>query len=443
MPNEPVAGVVMRVLMVWLGKVLIAATRLRGGGGSALPGLVIERLWPRLLATQLAQLPDGVVLVTGTNGKTTTVKVLTTMLEHADRRVVTNRAGSNMVRGLLSAVIEQSTWTGRLPGDIAVLEVDEPNVPLVAALIRPRLLVVLNLHRDQLDRYGELERTATLIGEAVSMVDALVVNADDPLVAALATRAPGVEVIWFGSGPELRDQLPDDANLLVGSASTPTAVAPEEMAVCLVAADEGAHPGEQDVELALEHGREFSVTLPLSGVFNASNLAAATAALLELGVEPERAVGGLATLTPAFGRGERIAVGDRDLVLQLVKNPSSFTQVIRTQLAHGPDRVLAVAINDEFADGRDVSWLWDVDIEALAGRGDTVVVGGTRATDMALRFKYADIDCEVCPELDGLLDRTLALAGPGGAAIVVPTYTAMLALRARLGRRTDLAGFWE
>jgi lipid II isoglutaminyl synthase (glutamine-hydrolysing) len=435
---------VIRLALIWLGKLLIAVTRLRGGGGSALPGLVVERIRPRLLAEQLAQLPGGVVIVTGTNGKTTTVKMLVAMLEHAGRRVVTNRSGSNMVRGLLSAVVEQSTWGGRLVGDVAVLEVDEPNVPIVARLVPADVLVVLNLHRDQLDRYGELERTATLIGDAVPLVTTVVANADDPLVAALADPAVAEgRVRWFGTAEVLRDQLPDDANLLVGAPAGAPAVVADELAVCLLDAVAGTALGHQDVTLALATGQVLPADLPLTGVFNASNLAAATAAVIALGVDAGVAVGGLAGLTPAFGRGERIDVGDRSLVLQLVKNPSSFTQVIHTQLVHGPPRVLAVAINDEFADGRDVSWLWDVDIEALAGRHDTVLVGGTRATDMALRFKYADIDCEVITDLEALLDRTLHLVGPDGVGVLVPTYTAMLGLRARLGRRTELAGFWQ
>jgi UDP-N-acetylmuramoylalanine-D-glutamate ligase len=179
------------IVVLWLGKLLVLLARLRGGGGSAFPGLVVEKLRPQLLTTQLRRLPGGCLLVTGTNGKTTTVKMLVTLLEASGLRVVTNRSGSNMVRGLLSAVVEQSTWTGRLPGDIAVFEVDEPNVPAVARRTSPRVLMVLNLHRDQLDRYGELERSAELIAEAVPLTDGVVLNADDPLVARLAGDARG------------------------------------------------------------------------------------------------------------------------------------------------------------------------------------------------------------------------------------------------------------
>jgi UDP-N-acetylmuramyl tripeptide synthase len=430
---------VIRLPVLWLGKLLMAAARLRGGGGSALPGLVVERVWASLLATQLRQLPLGYVIVTGTNGKTTTTKMLTTVLA-ADHEVVTNRSGSNMVRGLLSAVIEQSTWGGRLPGDLAVFEVDEPNVPKVAALLPPRVLVILNLHRDQLDRFGELEHTATLLGQAAPIAERVVLNADDPLVARLAGTVPPEHVAWFGVSPALRAALPDDANLLVGAPSAPPAVAFDALGAGVVETDEA--DGRQRVTLRID-GADAPADLPLPGVYNATNLAAVATAVRELGIDPVPVLPALADMTPAFGRGERIQVDDRVVVLQLVKNPSSFTQIIRTQLVPGPPRSLLIAINDNLADGRDVSWLWDVDFEALHDHGDRVLVTGLRGTDLAMRLKYADIDCEVVADPDQALTRHLAGLGDGEVGMVIPTYTAMLDLRARLGRRTDLEDFWE
>jgi UDP-N-acetylmuramyl tripeptide synthase len=429
----------MRLPVLWLGKLLMFAARLRGGGGSALPGLVVERLWPGLLAAQLRQLPLGYTIVTGTNGKTTTTKMLTTLLA-VDHEVVTNRSGSNMVRGLLSAVIEQSTWSGRLPGDLAVFEVDEPNVPKVAALVSPLVLVILNLHRDQLDRFGELEHTATLLAQAAPMAGHVVLNADDPLVARLADAVPDEHVSWFGVSPELRAALPDDANLLVGAPSAPPAAPFDALRAGVTSASD--HDGRQQVTLAFDGG-STEADLPLPGVYNATNLAAVVAAVCDLGIDPAPLLPAIGTMTPAFGRGERIQVGDRALVLQLVKNPSSFTQIIRTQLVPGPSRSLLIAINDNLADGRDVSWLWDVDFEALAGHGDRILATGLRATDLAMRLKYAGLDCEVEPDPERALTRHLGGLVDGEIGMVVPTYTAMLDLRQRLGRRTDLEDFWE
>jgi lipid II isoglutaminyl synthase (glutamine-hydrolysing) len=356
---------------------------------------------------------------------------------------VTNRSGSNMVRGLLSAVVEQSTWSGDLRGDIAVFEVDEPNVPAVARLTSPRQLLVLNLHRDQLDRYGELERSAELLAAAVPQAGAVILNADDPLVARLAGEAAGSEpdpVAWFGVSPGLRAQLPDDANLLVGAAPAPAAVPFERLAAGLESTVE--HDGHQEVRIRVA-GQVVNAELALPGVYNATNLTAVLAVLHTAGIDVPAAMAGIDRVTPAFGRGERIEVDGRAVVLQLVKNPSSFTQVIRTQLVEGPDRALLVAINDNFADGRDVSWLWDVDFEALAGRHDRVTATGTRATDLALRLKYAGLPCDAEPDLESALDGFVASLAPGETGVVVPTYTAMLELRRLLGRRAELRGFWE
>jgi lipid II isoglutaminyl synthase (glutamine-hydrolysing) len=431
---------VIRLPVLWIGKILVALARMRGGGGSAFPGLVVERLHPQLLAEQLDQLPGGCVIVTGTNGKTTTTKMLVTLLDAAGRRVVTNPSGSNMVRGLLSAVVEQSTWSGRLPGDLAVFEVDEPNVPAVARLVRPSQLLILNLHRDQLDRYGELERSATLLAEAVPLAGSVVLNADDPLVARLAGQTAPDRVRWFGVSPDLRAQLPDDANLLVGAAPAAAAVPFDQLAAGLESAVEDGDGQRVRIRAGAE---DLGADLHLPGVYNATNLTAVVATLPPVGVAPAAVIETVAGLTPAFGRGERIELDDRAVVLQLVKNPSSFTQVIRTQLVAGADRDLLIAINDNFADGRDVSWLWDVDFEALAGRRDRIVATGLRAADLAVRLKYADLACDVEPDLEQALDRFVTGLAPGTTGFVVPTYTAMLDLRRLLGRRTDLKGFWE
>jgi UDP-N-acetylmuramyl tripeptide synthase len=438
---------VRRLLALWLGKVVLALARLRGGGGSAIPGLVVERLHPQLLTEQVGQLAGGCLLVTGTNGKTTTVKMTTTILEAAGRRVVTNRTGSNMVRGLLSAIIEQSGWSGRLDADLAVFEVDEPNLPLVARLLEPSAVLVLNLHRDQLDRYGELERTAELVGAGLTDAAVVVLNADDPLVARLADEVgSGGSIRWFGAAPDVRAQLPDDANLLLGTGTSEPAVDLDRLAVAVTRAD-ATTPG-QHLELGIDHGdarprATHTCELALPGIYNALNAAGAVALTAIAGVDAGVATRALATLTPAFGRGEHLLVDGRDVVLQLVKNPSSFTQVIRTQLAHGPARPLLLALNDNFADGRDVSWIWDVDLEALAGRDDRILVSGLRAGDLAVRAKYAGLPCEIEPDLAAALDRFLAGIGPGETGIIVPTYTAMLDLRRLLGPRADIGGFWE
>ena len=431
----------LRLPVLWLGKILVFLARLRGGGGSAFPGLVAERIHPGLLDEQVRRLPEGCVLVTGTNGKTTTSKMLTEILTADGKRVLTNRSGSNMVRGLLSSVIEHSTWGGTLDYDLAVFEVDEPNMTAVAAATDPRLAVVLNLHRDQLDRYGELETTARLIGDSLPRAAGTLLNADDPLVAGLADRANG-PVEWFGASDQIRSELPDDAGLLAGGTAQSAAVPADRLRVELVSCTPAE--GGQSVELRAE-GLQADVTthLPLPGVYNAYNAAAAVAAASALDVDTDRAARSLERVEPAFGRGETVRVDDTQVLLLLVKNPSSFTQVIRTQLASGPGRPILFAINDNFADGRDISWLWDVDFEAMAGRDDRIIITGLRATDLALRLKYAEIESTVVEDPADALSAVRSETLPDETAFVVPTYTAMLELRRLVGRATDLKGMWE
>jgi UDP-N-acetylmuramyl tripeptide synthase len=427
----------MRLLALWLGKLVQAMTRLRGGG-SAFPGLLVERIRPSLLAEQAARLPRGSILVTGTNGKTTTVKLLAHLLERNGERVLTNRSGSNMLRGLLSTVLAESTWTGRLPYDVAVFEVDEPNVPAIAEAIRPALAVVLNLHRDQLDRYGELERTATLVGDGLPSCGEALLNADDPIVAALAPKATSVR--WFGVAEGLRGRMPDDAALLTGAASGRSSLT-TRLDAELLEADE--LDGRQRLTITLDGSGPIEATIALSGVYNACNATAAVAAAIRRGVPRELAARSLESARPAFGRGEDLDYRGHRLRLVLVKNPSSFTQVIRTQLSVGDRRHLLLALNDNFADGRDVSWIWDVDVEAMAGREDHILVSGLRANDLALRFKYAGLDTSVEPDLDTALDRFVASLPPGETGWIMPTYTAMLDLRRRLGRETGQRSVWE
>ena len=427
----------MRLLVLWLGKLVQAVTRLRGGG-SAFPGLLVERAHPSLLAEQVARLPRGAILVTGTNGKTTTVKLLAHLLEGNGDRVLTNRSGSNMLRGLLSTVLAESTWTGRLPYDVAVFEVDEPNVPAIAEAIRPSLVVVLNLHRDQLDRYGELERTASLVGQGLPSCGEALLNADDPLVAALAPNASSVH--WFGVAEGLRERMPDDAALLTGAAAGRvglTTVLDAELS----SAEET--DGGQRVTIALDGESTVEATISLPGIYNACNATAAVAAAIRSGVPTDVITRSLASAKPAFGRGEDLDYKGRHLRLVLVKNPSSFTQVIRTQLSVGAPRHLLLALNDNFADGRDVSWIWDVDVEALSGRSDDILISGLRANDLALRFKYAGLEASVEPDLSRALDRFVASLPAGETGWIMPTYTAMLDLRRRLGRETGQRSVWE
>ncbi len=422
----------MTVAAVWLGKLTLALLRLIGRRGNALPGLVVEKVFPRYLPRAMAQLSHGIVVVTGTNGKTTTTKMVATIL--AERyRVLTNDTGSNFVRGAITTAVERSRWSGRLPYDVAVFELDEAWAVRFTQVVPAQRLMLLNVMRDQLDRFGEIDTTARLLGRvAAATTEAVVLNRDDPRVAALADETKAV-VSYFGVAPELRPQFPTDEELYGG---------PLYMSGVPASADLRALPSEASPETVLRIGGEdLRVLLRAEGAHNAQNAAGAAALALTFGFTASEVAAGLRRVSPAFGRGQSFDIEERRLVLQLVKNPAGFRQTLRT-LDRADPAAIVIAINDEYADGRDVSWLWDVDFTAaLGGRPARLSTSGTRAADMAVRLRYDDIDVvEVEPDLEKAVRQAVSGVTPGEQVIVFSTYTAMWALHAillRIGRATD------
>jgi UDP-N-acetylmuramyl tripeptide synthase len=416
----------MNVLAVWLGKLTLALLRLIGRRGNALPGLVVEKVFPRYLPRAMARLPQGVVVVTGTNGKTTTTKMVATIL--AERyRVLTNDTGSNFVRGAITTAVEHSRWSGRLPYDVAVFELDEAWAVRFTQVVPPQRLLLLNVMRDQLDRFGEIDTTARLLGRvAATTTTAVVLNRDDPRVAALASETKGA-VSYFGVAPELRAQFPNDEELYGG---------PLFVSAVDAAAELRALPSEASPETALRIGdQDFSVLLRAEGAHNAQNAAGAAALALTLGFAPGEVAEGLRKVSPAFGRGQSFDVEGRRLTLQLVKNPAGFRQTLHT-LDHASPAAIVIAINDEYADGRDVSWLWDVDfVPTLHGRATRLSTSGTRAADMAVRLRYDDIAVvEVEPDLEKAVRQAVSAVAADSTVVVFSTYTAMWALHAILLR---------
>ncbi|MEX2322894.1 MAG: MurT ligase domain-containing protein [Acidimicrobiia bacterium] len=407
------------ILAIAIGRLAGRLSRLLGRGGSAIPGLVAAKICPTVIDRLVANLPGGVVVVTGTNGKTTTTKLLVTALEAAGTRVITNPTGSNLERGVATVLIERATMRGRPRGDLAVFEVDEAALRTLAPRVRLRLVVVTNLARDQLDRYGELDTTAGHISSALVYAGSSLLNADDPKVAALADGSSS----FFGAVAEIRHLMPPDDALYSNAAIRDPSISP----VVEVTTVEPLGDGGQVVGLATRTG-SVTVRLAVPGVYNAYNAAAALGAAMALGVGAEAAAAAFEQMTPPFGRGQVIEYQGRRVVVLLVKNPSGLNQAVRLLGAvDGPSQVL-IAINDEHADGRDVSWLWDARVEELAGTGHRFGASGTRAADMALRLKYAGIDAWHDADLERAVERAVAGAEAGDTVYVVPTYTAMLRL---------------
>ena len=447
-----------------------AASRASGrGGGTTLPGRLLLRLDPSAIARLGAQLDRGVTLVSATNGKTTTAGMLAALLEAEGRHPVHNRAGSNMSWGIATALLEQHGREG-------LFEVDEAWLPQIAAELDPRLVVLSNLFRDQLDRYGELERLADDWAEMVaarSGTTGFVLNADDPLVADLGRdtdlqRRPGVT--YFGiedpsqALPEL--QHAHDAKHCrrcghpysyerafvghLGHYECPNChadrPAPDLAAVSI---ELDGMRGSRFV-LRGEHG-DREVTLPLPGLYNVYNALAALAAVQRLGVPLDRAIAGLAGVEAAFGRVETIEIAGVAVSILLIKNPAGANEVLRTlQLeagrgnGPGPDLDLWIALNDRIADGRDVSWIWDADFELLAGSARLIYCAGTRAPELAVRLKYAGIPRERLV-VEESIERSLdaAVGAADGRLFALPTYTALLELRTLLAARGLAREYWR
>ncbi len=466
-----------------------AARLLRRGGGTALPGLVAERISPRILRRLTRQLRRGSLIVTGTNGKTTTSRMLGTILEAAGWRAIHNRSGSNLVRGLIATLVQQSSLRGDLRADSGLFEVDEATVPAVAAQVRPRLLLIHNLFRDQLDRYGEIDTIHRRWRETLAALDprsVVVLDADDPGVAVLG-RATPAHVLYYGvedtrqalaALPHAADAIdcPVCAHRLVYSAVLLSHMGHYACPACGfarprpdIAATRVDLLGTEATRLEIRSpAGTFAVDLAVPGFYNAYNGLAACAAALALRVAPAVIQEGLGGFRAAFGRIERVPAGStgKHLLLALVKNPVGFNEVLRmlfppaqpAGLGRGEQhpRHLLIIINDLVADGRDVSWLWDVDFEVLgeAGRVASVTCAGIRATDMANRLKYAGLDparirvvadpaSSAGPGLEPALEQTLAALPPGETLYVLPTYTAMLDFRSLLQKRGWVTQFWE
>ena len=432
-------------LAVAAGKAARAASRLRGGG-SALPGLVAERVDPAFLTHALAGLPHGIVVVTGTNGKTTTTKMLVAILRQHGRRVFTNPTGSNFTRGVISSMLGELTLSARLEADMAVLELDEAHALKFAAAVRPTHALLLNVARDQLDRFAEIDQTAKLLADlATQTTTGVVLNIDDSFVSRIAGRlaGSGVEVRYFGVDPSIADRLPElqEADVRFEDDFAPPApqatdglLKPKDDRTFEVIFGDGGAAGTENVgPLELKQRG-------LAAMINAT--AATTTAKLLLGnnFRADFAVSALEKVTPPFGRGELIDADGQPLELVLVKNPVGFTVALGT---YGSTPVTSmIAINDNYADGRDVSWLYDVSFESLRGKG-VALTSGVRAYDMALRLKYDDVAAaEIEPDLEVALGRFLT-AYKDEPKRIFCTYTAMMALRRDLAARYGLANFGE
>ena len=414
-----------QILSTLIGKTVKQAARLRGGG-SALPGLVIEKIDPGFIARTLAQIPHGVVVISGTNGKTTTTKIVVELLEAAGLKVFTNRTGSNFSRGVAAALLGEVDMRGRLDADIAVLELDEAWAVKFVQLVPPCYSLLLNVMRDQLDRFGEIDTAAGFLAKiAQATTDTVVLNRDDPRIYRLHQNT-AANVAFFGTTDQLLELMPTDDALKTGRAQA-NQTAPADVLL--------ADINKQTATFQIDNAKH-TVQMRLNGVYNLLNAAAALSLVRQImreKAELTTLLGTLSDVAPAFGRGETIVIDGTPIELILVKNPSGF-RLSLLSFADGTADTM-IAINDNYADGRDVSWLWDVNVSRLE---QVAVVSGVRAHDMALRLEYDDITPEIIePDLAAALEKLLA-HHPRRPKHIYCTYTAMLRLRKLLAIKTDV-----
>jgi lipid II isoglutaminyl synthase (glutamine-hydrolysing) len=429
------------------------------GGGTTVPGKLLAMIDPTMVDRLAARLPLGSAVLSATNGKTTTAAMAAEILGRR-ARLAHNRSGANLVSGVASTLLAQPN------AELGLFEVDEGAFPEIARRVQPRVVCLGNLFRDQLDRYGELELIAERWRAAVRVLPAetvLVVNGDDPQVGDLARERPGSVVFGLDDPRHGATTLPHAADsrwcLACGRPYAYSAAYVghlgdyrcEHCGHARPALDTSARnirlDGLEgvDFELVTRDGTQ-PIRLRVPGLYNVYNALAAAALATALGATPEEVEAGLERFSAAFGRFERIEVGEKRVLVLLIKNPAGANEAVRTLVDGGAPRLAVIALNDAIADGRDVSWIWDVDFEPLFERLDTLVATGDRAGELALRAKYAGFpegSIEVTPDLAAALDRGLQLTAEGHELVVLPTYTAMLALREIVADRGFVRPYWE
>lgn len=455
---------------ILIGKTLIGLTRFLGRGGTTLPGRTALLIYPDLITFLSRQLKAGIILVTGTNGKTTTSSLLNDILEARNLEIIHNQSGSNMAWGITSTLVAKTDWSGVLKSDWALLETDEGAFPNLVKTTGPVGVIATNIFRDQLDRYGEIDLIQAAIGRGLENQPAggfQILNADDPSLVSL-TGKTGNQRLTYGlelkqlsatvqntgrdlkTCPVCKTELTYDRIYFahLGHYHCSGCSFKRPVPDVLLTAYNPKPDGSAQLEIKIGNDL-ITLSSPLPGIYNLYNLLAALTCAIALKIPAAQAAKTLEMANPAFGRMEFFTLEGKKLVIALIKNPVGANEVLRTIMAKSADSSLLVAINDKIADGRDVSWLWDVDFEKLVknqGILPHISVSGLRAWDMAVRFKYAGFDPHklmIEEKTDRALKYALQETPPGGTLFILPTYTAMLEIRNHLNRMGLGRPYWE
>ncbi|MGB9876356.1 MAG: MurT ligase domain-containing protein [bacterium] len=436
---------------------------LRFSGGTALPGLLGERFFPSLLSELAERFSKGTILITGTNGKTTTARLITNILKTKGYKVVHNYTGSNLTRGILGQILLETGFWGNFQADFGVFEVDEATMEKAASALKPRIILVTNLFRDQLDRYGELDKVASIIKSSLKLASEFVIlNGDDPLVSSLANEV-NISKLFYGINetsislpksvvdlnhcPLCDEELHFNSRLYghLGDYNCPRCgfkrPEPDIFAYEIQFNPDFSISFKVDIK-----GKVREVHFPLYGIFNVYNFLASLSLCVALGFDISSSLAIISQATPAFGRLEKFKVDSKECILLLAKNPVGFSINIDTLKRDKRKKNFLLILNDNLADGTDTSWIWDVDFESLNEENFRFAVcAGIRAEDIALRLKYAGIPpskLEVINPIGKAFEKAISLMDKGEVLYILPNYTAMLNIRAYLAKEGILKDFW-
>lgn len=450
-----------------LSKLAMYGLRLIGRGGTSLPGKIALKIYPEMLSALSGKF--RIIMITGTNGKTTTSRIAAGMLDRTGMKYISNKSGANLASGLTTTLISAISLTGKPMVRTALLETDEAAFARTAPKLKPEIVIVTNFFRDQLDRYGELYTTLDKVREGIQGTpeSTLILNADDSLCASLGQNVPN-PVVYFGFAqnayPEDNTEISSDAPFCIycsarydysdktfghlGHFSCPSCgyKRPEAQIECTEVL--GYDSLTSTIEIKIPNGK-LSAKLALPGLYNIYNALAGSSLGHHFGLSEEDLVYVLEGFECGFGRMESVKVMDREIKMILVKNPTGFNQVLRYLLTQTNHCCVALALNDKLADGTDISWIWDADLEILAFMQEKIrsfLVSGIRAEDMALRLKYAGIPekrIKIEHDENKLIDEAIQSVKEKETVYLLPTYTAMLDIRKIMKERYRLKDFWK
>jgi UDP-N-acetylmuramyl tripeptide synthase len=457
-------------LAISAGKLAGASGRFfRIGGGTSLPGMIARRIDPNVLKSVVGASKARKIVITGSNGKTTTARMTAAIADAGGRRVSQNRTGSNLLQGVTSVAVNFADMFGRLDRDVLLFEIDEATIPLAVPEIQPDVVVITNIFRDQLDRYGELYAVARALNkmlESLPETSSIILNGNDPQVANFGSNARAKRIFFGLETTEVGTPVPEQSADIIrcihcdsdfiyevaymshlGIYRCPDCgytLPPLDVAVTSVSlAPDGEGPSH--IKLRTPKG-EMKLEIPLPGLHNVYNAAAAIAAATAAGFPLDKTQSALSNIRTAFGRLEKILAGDKTIYLSFVKNPTSFNLILRLIAQHPGKKHLLLAASHTVVDGEDFAWLWDVDIEAIADTVLDVVCSGNKPEELAMRLKYAEVPVDkitLIPDREAALDEALKNVDPGGTLYIMSSYTPTQELRRIMQKRGWVKHFWE